>query len=43
MDVQAEWRFGTKALGEQSATIPGTWQTLMLYADSWAADLLCLL
>lgn len=43
MDVQAEWRFGTTALGEQSVMILGTWQTLMLYADSWVVDLLCLL
>jgi len=43
MDVQAEWRFGTKVLGEQSVMIPGTWQMLTSYADSWAVDLLCLL
>lgn len=43
MDAQAEWRFGTKDLGEQSAMIPGTWQMPMLYAGSWAADRLCLL
>lgn len=43
MDVQAEWRFGTKVLGEQSVTIPGMWQMLMLYAGSWVVDLLCLL